>query len=348
MEDAVTGLNHVLATWVSEAVLDIPCQLPPHSPPQSDSIFISLGGLQIDGFTQLRPRDIGRSSSSVFWSATAPLLFDCRAAVFATDAASALLRAQALYEHVADRLSLLTGYPARIISSGITYNEDQLIQCIAGDRTEYELTHGLDDCFRTGPIKNPQLTQVLHPPEVALEAIRWFRHGMSQSRPIDQFLSFYIALESISRHIPNVERSFKRTPTGQQSKELESQESAGIRYLASRHQALPTNTRQKLAEIRARIAHGSTNSQVVGLAFANLALVQRLAADGIALVIGVIPEDLQVLQPKFASLIVPLLNGNYEGDNHPITRWSNSLTQAFAAYLAATGQHPPNKSAKGI
>jgi hypothetical protein len=346
MSEPAADRQQVPSTWIAEAVLDLPCQLPSDSSRTTDSLYVSLGGAGIDGFVQLRPQDVARSTSSVFWASSAPLLFDCRAAVVAMDGAIALLRAQALYEHVADRLTLFTGYPARILSSGFTYNEDQLIQCIAGNRAEYEATTGGEDAFQTGPIKNPQLAQVLHPPEVALEAIRWFRHAMSQPRPIDQFLSYYIALESISRHVPGVERAPRRAADGSELEGEESLESAGVRHLAARHPTLPPNTRQELARIRARIAHGSTNPEVLHLAFANLSLVQRLAADGIALVVGVPPEDLQILQPKFASFIAPLMHGQYEEGNHPIKRWGKPLTQTFREYLTAAGQQSQNNSAK--
>lgn len=338
MSEENTGSESVLSTWIAEAVLDIPCQLPSDLQQKTDFLCISFGGSNIDGFVQLRPQDFERATNSVFWSASHPLLFDCRVVVRAADGAIALLRAQALYEHVADRLTLLTGYPARIVSSGITYNEDELVQCIAGNRNEYEVTTGGEIAFRTGPIKNAQLSHVLNPPEVALEAIRWFRHAMNQQRPIDQFLSYYIALESISRHVPDVKRGPRRAADGSELEGEESAESAGIRHLVSRHPALPPNTRRDLAQIRAQIAHGSTNPKVLDLAFVNLPLVQRLAADGLALVIGVQPEQFQVLRPSFVAFIVPLVHGLYKEDNHPIIRWGKPLTQVFHEYLTTCDQ----------
>ncbi len=338
MSDSLVAQTTESPVWIVEGVVDVPCQMPLNLHAENASLFVALGGDRIDGFVQLRPKDSERSSNPVFWSERSPLLFDCRAAVEASDAAAAILRAQVLYEHVADRLTLLTGYPCRVISIGFAYNEMQVVECANGARADYDATTGGDDAFRIGPIKNANLPQLLHPPEAALEAIRWFRHAMIQQRPIDQFLSYYIALESISRHVPGVQRGPKRGPDGEEIDGLESVESAGIRHLAMRHPSLPTNTRQELARIRAQIAHGSTNPTLLLMAFNNLPLVQRLAADGIALVVGVSPESLQFLRPSFVSLIVPILKGQFQNEDHPILRWGVSLSQCFQDYSAAQGR----------
>lgn len=278
-------------------------------------------------------------------------MHECRAAVRAPDAVPALLRGKELFEHVADRLTLLTGYPVRVLSVGMTYDEDMLRQCIAGEISEYNATTGGDDSFRIQLPKNANLPQLLIPPQSALEAIRWFRHGMTSTRRVDQYLSYYIALESIAKHVPGIARGPRHSSDGEEGGGLETQENAAIKYLISRHPQLPTGARSVLATTRARIAHGNADIQTLQLASANLPLLQRLAADGIALVFGIDPGQLNVLQPSPVEFIAPILRAQYSPQHDPSKRWGGLLSDAFITYLerakllsAAAAPPPPQPS----
>jgi len=258
-----------------------------------------------------------------------------RALVRAPEAASALMRGKELFEHLADRLTLLTGYPVRVLTVEYTYDEDMLRQCISGETREYDATTGGEECFRTQLPKNPHFQQLLIPPESALEAIRWFRRAMTATRRIDQYLFYYIALESIAKHVPGVTRGPRRDSKGEEQRELETQENAAIRYLISRHTNLLPEAKKTLATIRARIAHGNADLATLELANANLPVLQRLAADGIALVYGVDPTRFNFLAPSPVKLLAPLLRAQYSAEEDPAKRWGTLLSDEFARYLRA-------------
>jgi hypothetical protein len=117
----------------------------------------------------MRPANPERATSSVFWSQKEPISYDSRALVRAPAAPLALMRGIELFEHLADRLTLLTGYPVRVLAIGFTYDEDMLRQCIAGELQEYDATTSGEETFRTQPPKNAHFQQLLNPPESALE-----------------------------------------------------------------------------------------------------------------------------------------------------------------------------------
>lgn len=149
----------------------------------------------------------------------------------------------------------------------------------------------------------------------------------------EQYLSYYIALESIARHVPGVTRAARRSDKGEVVDGLESQENAAIKFLIARHKGLPASARSKLSTIRARIAHGNADLETLRLASANLPAVQRLAADGIALVYGVAPETLRVLAPSPVEHLAPMMYAPYSPDYNPSSRWGGPLSNAFADYV---------------
>lgn len=322
--------------WVAEATLDVPVHLPGDTSRSLAAMYISLGGEDPDGFVQMRPIDVHRATNSVFWSAREPITHECRALLRAPNAALALMRGKELFEHLADRLTLFTGYPVRVLTVGFTYDEDMLRQCIAGEIREYDATTGGEECFSTQPPKNAHLQQLLIPPKAALEAIRWFRRAMSENRRVDQYLFLYIALESIARYVPGVTRGPRRDGGGTAAQgHLESQENAAIRYLISRHPSLPETANKTLRSIRARIAHGSTDLKTLELAHANLPVLQRLVADGIALVYGVDPGQFNVLEPSPIRFLAPICRAQYSAEENPAKRWGDLLSDAFNWYLDA-------------
>jgi hypothetical protein len=321
--------------WIVHGKIDIPVHFP-----ATERLYVNLGGNDIDGFVELRPLDPQRASTSVFWTASEPLAYEFRSGIRATDGGSALLRGMEFAEHLADRLTLLTGYPVRPLSVGFAYNETQLKDCIAGERAEYDWTTGGEQAFRTQPPKNGTLVQVLAPPEYALEAIRWFRHAMSLSRAPDQFLAYYIAIESIARHVPGVPRQPSTCTKCGEEFGAERWETAALRYLISRHPQLPTDAAKTLAKIRARIAHGSTDYETLDLASANLPALQRLSADGIALALGIDPNSFNFLGPSPVKLLAPIGDVNYSSEKNPTTDWGDLLSNKFAVFMS---QHVTQK-----
>lgn len=314
--------------WVVEAILDIPVQFPS----TITTLVVNLGSEDPDGFVQLRPMDQERATKSVFWTASQPISYECRAMVRASSEFYALLRGTELYEHVADRLTLLFGYPIRALSVGFVYNEDDLKLCIAGTAAEFRATTGGEPAFKTQLPKNSS-EQLMRPPPTALEAIRWFRHALIAARRIDQYLYYYIALESIAKHVPGVTRQ----PRPDKPSELETQESAAIRYLLGRR-SIPPDGRRTLAKIRARIAHGSTDAETLELASSNLRLLQKITADGIALVYGVEPDSLNVLPPTPVEFIAPIGRATFGPNDNPAAKWGGLLSDQFAEYLSKAKQ----------
>jgi hypothetical protein len=102
--------------WVVRGQMDVPVQFPVPEGKGMQRLYVCLGGTTLDGFVELRPLDPQRSATSVFWTATAPLAYAFRAGVTAPSSSVALLRGSELAEYLADRLTLLTGYPCRPLS----------------------------------------------------------------------------------------------------------------------------------------------------------------------------------------------------------------------------------------
>lgn len=324
--------------WVVEGSIDFPAKLPPNaSGARVAKLVVNLGGEDPDGFMQLRPHDRDQLANMSWWSATERWAYDCRGLVRAPDAMSALRRGAELYEHVADRTMLLCGYPVQVLSVGFTYNEDMLRSCAAGKATEYESTTGGEYTFSVNLPMNFANVALLSPPAVALEAIRWCRHAMLATRTLDQFLFYYIALESIAKHVPGVVQGPRRDACGNEIDGLESQEAAAIKHLLQRR-GLPPDGRRTLAGIRGRIAHGNTDWPTIETAHANMAVVQRLACDGIALVYGVDPDTLLVMAPSPFLAIAPHLRAQYSAQDNPTNSWGGFLSDAHMDYVAKAKQ----------
>lgn len=336
-----------LGPWVVHGQIDVPVYFPISDGKDMERLYVCLGGANLDGFVELRPVNRQRSTSSVFWTETSPLLYDFRACVVAPDSAYALMRGTELSEHLADRLTLVTGYPVRVLSIGLVYNESQLRECIAGHRTEYDATTGGEEAFRTQPPKNAQLLQLLAPSEHALEAIRWFRHAMLSRRDSDRFLAYYVSLESIARHVPNVSQQVSTCTKCGVEFGAERWEVATLRYLISRHPELPSDGGKLLAKIRARIAHGNTDYETIELARANLPALQRLTADGIALALGIDPSSFNVLAPSPVRFLAPIMRADYSQESNPLSDWGALLSDQFARYKAAHVVAASNQQASG-
>jgi hypothetical protein len=281
-----------------------------------------------------------RATTPVFWSKAEPVLWECRAAVRASDWFAALLRGSELFEHVADRLTLLTGYPVRPLEIGFIYNEDHLRDCLLGMRNEFDATTGGQQCFRTGGVKNAGSQQrILIPPEAALEGMRWFRRAMTLDGRIDQFAAYFIALESVACHIQTDGARGQRrcSSCGEELRcracdadgGRETPANAGIRYLLSKRPDIPAGARKTLARIRARVLHGNADAQTLVLASANLPIIQRLALDGIATVLGIDPTALNVLAPSPVETIAPMLEAQFSEEGNPAVVWGGLLSDKF-------------------
>ncbi len=330
MTDTNAGITPT-SLWVVTATIDFPVDLRPPKP--LNSLDISLGGEDPDGYVQMRPADPDRLSKSPWWSPNARNNYECRALVRAPDLPFALIRGLELYEHLADRLALLGGYPVEVLSVSHVYSEDALKRCIAGDAEEYEAAiGGALTSFRIQPLKNASLQQLMRPPQEVLEALRWFRHAMLATRILDRYLFYYIAIESVARHVPGVERGPKRSSDGKPVEGLESKESAAFRFLLQRR-SLPLEGRKVLANTRAQIAHGNTDIQTIELAEANMRVVQTLALDGIALVCGIDPAMIAVMEPSPARHLIPLLVVQFSSDNNPATEWGGLLSESHRRFV---------------
>jgi hypothetical protein len=244
----------------------------------------------------------------------------------------ALMRGMELYEHVADRLTLVGGYPVEVVNIGFAYNEDTLKRCIAGEVKDYEATAVGRQGFRTHVPRNAHLPSLVIPPPIAFEAIRWFRHAMLTTRILDQYLFYHIALESIARHVPGVVRGPKTNPQGEVQVGLESQEAAAIKFLLQRRK-LPLDGRVTLAKIRGKIAHGDTDTETIQMAHANMRVIQRLAADGLSIVCGIEPDAFSVLEPYPFQFMVPIGRADYSSDDNPTTAWGDLLSDVHRRYI---------------
>lgn len=320
-----------MSLWVVEGVIDFPTYIEINS---DEGISLNLGDETEDGFVQLRPIDEKRTTLSTYWSMSEPISYDCRGLVRAPSSWTAMLRGGELFEHVADRFTLWSGFPVRVLSIGFVYNEEMLRSCIAGEIKEYEATSGGEVTWQIRPPMNSQLNQLLHPPLGSLEAIRWFRLGLLANRKLEQYLFYYISLESISEQVPGVERGVRRDKSGNEIEgELESHQNAAIKYLISRHTNLKSKTKKTLSRIRGRIAHGNTDLKTVKLAAAYLPIIQRLAMDGISLSCDVDPENSQIMQPSKIEMIAPVLSATYIEEENPTIKWGGLLSDNFSTYM---------------
>ena len=96
---------------------------------------------------------------------------------------------------------------------------------------------------------------------------------------------------------------------------------------------LPASGRATLARTRARIAHGSTDGETLSLAFQNLGTLQRLVLDGLALVCGLDPDSLQMMEPRPFEWIAPMLEGDYSAEHDPAKTWGGLLSDAHVEWL---------------
>jgi len=318
--------------YIAEGTLDIPMMRVGVA--LGVSTYLSLGGDNLDGFTEFRPVDHAQASSSVFWSPSSPIVYECRIVVCAPDGAMALVRGKEWYEHLADRLTLWSGCPVRVLKADQVYNEDELRDCMAGARTAFGITlTGNEPAFSTLPARNATHRQLFSPPTKAIEAMRWLRRSMNLQNGPEKYLFLYIALESIAKCIPNVKREIRRTSEGDEGEGLESQESAAIRLLLARHPTMPKHAKKTLATIRARIAHGNANVATLALAEANLPALQQLVSDGLALAFGLLPADLTVQAPiPFRSLLAAGVI-QYSADDNPAKHWDGLLSERHEWYL---------------
>lgn len=295
------------------------------------NIQILLGDEDIDGFVELRPVDAQRASTAVFWEKGNPILYDARACVRATEAMMAYVRGTELFEHLADRFTIFAGTPVRVLAIGAVYNEDQLRECLAGTRTEYEMTLGGEYCFKTAQPFNGNFPNIFSPPKKVIEAMRWFRIAMESARETEKYLFYYIALESIAKHVPGVVRVARICQKCGDELGSETQENAAIKHLISRRSTLTPDALGLLKSIRARIAHGNSDAKTIWLAQANLPVIQRLAADGIALVLGIETDSLQ-FDPANRMDIRPIGVVQFSPENHHATSWGRLLSDAFAEF----------------
>ena len=319
--------------WVIEGRIDLPCRLPPNeSGVPATSLQISLGADDPDGFVQMRARAPDQIQQMEWWEANARAEYDCRGLVRACDSMSAMMRGSELFEHLADRLTVWSGAPVEVLGIVSGYNETMLRKCVEGTLTEFECTLGGQHTFRINNPLNTVHNTFFRPRPDAVEAMRWLRHAMLSQRVLEQYLFYYIALESLAKAIPGVVREPRRNETGEVIDGVESIENAAIKYLLQRR-GLPASGKGVLARIRARIAHGNTDWNTIDAAHANMPVVQRLLTDALALVHGIDPNSVSLMPPSPLRGLVPIGFVAYTNDSNPLLPWGGFLSDAHARYL---------------
>ena len=333
--------------WVLEGQLDLPVVLPSVEGKITQGLRLHLGSRPGDGYIEVQAANPERVRESVWWSRDEPVVFNFRASVIARGLQNAMGRANSFLDQGFDRLTFLAGVPVAAISMSLLYNETQLEACRAGTRTAV-------DCAPRGtPTRNTQPIQNLHLwPQLlgsvsgrAKRALRWFRKALSSTDPDDRFLAFYLALECISDDILETTQKTHRCPKCHEDTGISKAHTDGIKTLISRHAGLPANTFQTLGRARAKLVHEGISSSGLSLkktdsaqAFSAAAVLQELAAAGIATSLSVDPDSVHVVDvaPLDATVVAEFPYAEAEG---PRTRWPKSIREVLAEL------RPPEPSA---
>lgn len=319
--------------WVLEGKLDLPVFFPKQEAGGDRvvrGLFLDFSGRTGDGLIELRAEDATKINQSVWWSRDEPVRFEFRASVKAASMLEAWLRSFDFLEQTLDRLTLLAGTPAQLLEAGMLYNESHLEECRHGKRLEFECTtHGVPT-RKTAPFTNVHVIDQLFPSERAKRALRWFRKGLSNQNIEDRFLAFYFSLECISN---DIKETVEKTHTCQscgKATGISKAQTDGIKALIGRHPAAPTSLFSDISKARARLVHGG-DPAAQEVVRALEPTVRALAAEGIALSLGVEPASIRVTDTSRVE-IIPIMQGIYERNMDPAAKWGRSMT-AFVADL---------------
>ncbi len=319
--------------WVLEGKLDIPVFFPKQDTTGTRAVsglFLDFSGRSGDGLIELRAQQTDRINQSVWWSRDEPVSFEFRASVIAGSMPEAWLRSYDFLEQMLDRLTLLTGTPARLLEAGVLYNESELEDCRRGKRTEFECTtHGVPT-RKTAPFANIHVVDRLIPSERAQRALRWLRKGLTYDNAEDRFLTFYFALECISNDIKETSEKTHTCRNCGKSTGIAKAQTDGIRALIQRHPEARASLFADLGKARAKLVHGG-DPKVRQMVKVLEPTARTLAVEGIALSLGVDPASLRMTDSSTAELF-PILRGTYEAGSDPATKWGRSMT-AFVEEL---------------
>lgn len=116
-------------------------------------------------------------------------------------------RAIDLVEALCDYSTLVIGSPVRTLSALHMYPEQELRECYAGNASAYTLDIGeRADAFATvAPRNRANLYAPILGHEVS-ETVSWLRRALLTQNRSEAFLYCYIALESIAKRLPDLQR----------------------------------------------------------------------------------------------------------------------------------------------
>lgn len=334
--------------WILEGQIDLPIVLPKiDGKPPASGICLDFSGGTGDGYIELRPTDPARSQESAWWSRNEPVLFDFRASVVGRGLLNGWHRAITFLDQALDRLTFLSGAPASLFAIGILYSETQLESCRKGERTHVDCAPGGIQTRNTHPMQNPHLVHSLQPSERCKRALRWFRKGLASDDPDDRFLAFYMALECVSDDIEETRQKTHICPKCRQDTGIPKAHTDGIKRIVTRRGELPRNTFQVLGKARAQLVHEGksaaswvlTSRERSNQAFPLLSILERLAAEGIAVSLKSDPEAVKIIDTTSPNMTV-VAQYEYTGDGGPGSRWQKSVRTTLAEIRSAQIQSP--------
>jgi hypothetical protein len=333
--DASGPATAILDLWVLEGSLDLPIYFSRQNPDDKNVVrgmFIDFSGQSGDGVIEFRAEDAARINQSVWWSRDEPVRFDFRASVRAGSMIDAWLRSVDFLEQALDRLTVLAGEPAQILQAGLLYNESQLEECRVAKCSEFECTtHGVQT-RKTSPFSNIHVIDRLQPSDRAKRALRWFRKGLLNENIEDRFLAFYFTLECISNDVKETVEKHHICQSCGKSTGISKAQTDGIKALIARYPEAPKSLFSKIGKVRASLVHGGDPADRERVRQLE-PIVRTLAADGIALSLGIDPVSVRVTDTSRMD-IIPIMRGVYDPKLDPANKWGRSMT-AFLSELHA-------------
>lgn len=288
--------------WVQEGQLDLPIYFPDNWGDETLRGFcLDFSNFTGDGFIEIRTVDSKRTSEQSWWSLDEKVLFDFRTSIIAEGLGEALARSASFIEQMLDRLTFLSGAPATLVELGLFYDEEELEECIKGQRPAFTASIGGTFCRTTTPFANVTAMPNMKPTVGAKRALRWFRKALSSESVEDRFLAYYVSLECISNDVKETTTKTQICQSCGESTGNPKAQTEGIKWLLKQRGLNPSKDFRKLTNARGKLVHGE-EIDVAPLE----SLIQRIAADGIAHSLGIDPDTISFAdsaRPK-AGLIV--------------------------------------------
>ena len=160
--------------------------------------------------------------------------------------------------------------------------------------------------------------------------MRWFRKALTFDKEEDQFLAFFVALEVLSDDIKPAARV---TPICKNcGAEVSSFTShlEGFKEVTNRHPELPKKTFDVLRKMRGKIAHGELSQALTADLRKWLPLIERLAAEAIAISLGADPTTVEARHGVRLYEGVIFGEVDFAPEHNPHVRWGRSISEALA------------------